>query len=332
EWQVPERLEMHFSVLLLMLAALLVGRALGDLRSTLRRSAAMQKELALANLALQACPLGVSICDLRRPGVPFIYCNPALERMSGYSRAEIIGAPSRLLIDQDETQNGLLRVRQALRQGRPYQEVLRNFRKNGQAFWNEVTVAPLLDEHGEVSHVVALSHDVSERERLGAELAQRREELLRQTHLLSQTEAVADIGGWVAELASQRMYWTDGCFRLNELDPAGGAPDMQAALARYDAPSRKLLNETLQRVLASGEPFDLEVRLVGARGTQRWVRLKGFVELDEARPVRLYGAIQDVSERRRAERQLRERDEWLRLFFEAPLIGMAMVSPQRQWL
>lgn len=332
EWAEAQRLEMHFSVLLLMLAALLIGRALGDLRNTLRRNAAMQKELALANLALQACPLGVSISDLRQPGLPFIYCNPALERISGYSREEILGASSRLLIDQDESQSGLLRVRHAMRHGVPHQEVLRNYRKDGQQFWNEVTVAPLLDEHGEVSHIVALNNDVSERERIGAELALRREELLRQTYLLTQTEEVADIGGWVLDLTTQRMYWTEGCFRLNELDPAGGAPDMQGSLDRYDAPSQKLMNETLQHVLASGDPFDIEVRLLGARGTARWVRLKGFAERDGGQVVRLYGAIQDVSERRRAERRLRERDEWLRLFFEAPLIGMAMVSPQRQWL
>jgi diguanylate cyclase (GGDEF)-like protein/PAS domain S-box-containing protein len=327
-----QRLEMHFSVLLLMLASLLVGRALGDLRNTLRRSAAMQKELTLANLALQSCPLGVSISDLRQPGVPFIYCNPALERISGYSREEIVGASSRLLIDQDESQSGLLRMRHAMRHGVAHQEVLRNYRKNGQQFWNEVTVAPLLDEQGEVSHLVALNNDVSERERLAAELAQHREDLLRQTHLLTQTEEVADIGGWVLDLVTRRMYWTEGCFRLNELDPAGGAPDMQGSLDRYDAPSQKLMNEVLERVMQTGEPFDLEVRLLGARGTARWVRLKGFAERDGARVVRLYGAIQDISERRRNERRLRERDEWLRLFFEAPLIGMAMVSPQRQWL
>src|SRR5690606_24952076 len=157
-------------------------------------------------------------------------------------------------------------------------------------------------------------------------------ELLRQTHLLSQTEALADIGGWVLELASQRMYWTEGCFRLNELDPAGGAPDMQGSLARYDEPSRQRMLEALEHILRTGEPFDLEVRLLGARGTARWVRLKGFAERDGEQVVRLYGAIQDISERKRTERRLRERDEWLRLFFEAPLIGMAMISPQRQWL
>ncbi|MWV10712.1 EAL domain-containing protein [Pseudomonas sp. R-28-1W-6] len=332
DWQSPQRLEMHFSVLLLVVAALLVGRALSDLRHTLQSSAALQKELALANLALQACPLGVSISDARRPGNPFIYCNPALERISGYRREEILGSASRLLLAGKEDHGALLRARQALSRGLPHQEVLRNYRKNGEEFWNEVIIAPLLDERGKVSHFVALNHDVSERERLGEELARGREELLRQTHLLSQTEAIADIGGWVLEMADQRMYWTDGCFRMNEMDPADGAPSLQVALSRYDRESRRLIEQTLAQIMRSGQAFDMEVRLSGVRGTARWVRLKGVPEMDGPRMVRLYGAIQDISARKRAEQQLRERDEWLRLFFEAPLIGMAMINPQGQWL
>lgn len=332
EWLTPLRGELHLSVLVLMVATLLVGRALSDLRQTLKRSAMMQKELALANLALQSSPLGVSIADLRQANAPVIYCNPALERISGYSREETIGAPSRLLISQDEEQSGLLRVRQAIRRGVAHQEILRNYRKDGRQFWNEVTVTPLLDEQGVVSHVVALNNDVSERERQAQELAARREELLRQAHLLSQTEEVADIGGWVLNVADQSMYWTDGCFRLNEMDPAGGAPDMRASLARYDTESQEVMQAALEMILQTGKPYDLEVRLIGAKGTARWVRLKGFPERDGERTVRIYGAIQDISARRRAEQQLRERDEWLRLFFEAPLIGMAMIGPQRQWL
>ncbi|MFG0380339.1 EAL domain-containing protein [Pseudomonas sp. zbq_18] len=331
-WQAEHGREVYLFLLLLAVSSLLVGRARSDLHETRRQGAALQKDLALANLALQACPLGVSISDVRQPGVPFIYCNPALERISGYSREEIIGASSRLLVDQDESQSGQLRVRQAIRSGVVHQEVLRNYRKNGQFFWNEVTVAPLLDDYGQVSHVVALNHDVSERERIASELSRSREELLRQAHLLSQTEAVADIGGWVLEVADQRMHWTDGCFRLNELDPKDGAPNLQASLARYDQDSRQLIETTLSEALRSGQAFDLEVRLIGARGTQRWVRLKGFAEFDGEGPVRLYGTLQDVSARRRTEQQLRERDEWLRLFFEAPLIGMALIGPQRQWL
>jgi diguanylate cyclase (GGDEF)-like protein/PAS domain S-box-containing protein len=68
-----------------------------------------------------------------------------------------------------------------------------------------------------------------------------------------------------------------------------------------------------------------------AKGTQRWVRINGVTERVGTQLVRLYGAIQALSARKRAERQRRERDERLRLFFEAPLIGMALTSPSYAW-
>ncbi|AYC34729.1 EAL domain-containing protein [Pseudomonas cavernae] len=323
--------ELHVSVLLLLLAALLVGRSLSDLRLALSRSADMQQQLALVNLALQASPMGVSIADARQPDQPLIYCNPAFERISGYSSAEILGRNCRVLQGDDRNQNELQRLRVALQQGESCQVVLRNYRKNGSLFWNEITLAAMRDARG-ISHYVALQHDVSAREVQLVELTRRREELLRQTHLLAQTEAIADIGGWVLNPADASMFWSEGCFRLFELDPSGVTPNFEQTLGYLDASGRRLAEQTLARTLQTGAPFDIELGLVSAHGNPRHVRVRGLAELDGGRVIRVYGALQDLSARKRAEQQLRERDEWLRLFFEAPLIGMAMIGPQRLWL
>ncbi len=331
EFPDPQLSELHLSVLLLMFATLLVGRSLSDLRLALSRSAQMQQQLALANLALQASPLGISIADARQADLPLIYCNPMFERISGYSREEILGRNCRFLQNDDHNQVELQRMRVALQRGEPCQVVLRNYRKNGGQFWNEITLAPMRDDRG-ISHYVALQNDVSARERLAVELSTRREELLRQTHLLSQTEAIADIGGWVLEVPSLNMFWSEGSFRIYELDPSGETPNLNQALSYFDEGSLALVQRTLAEVLKFAQPFDIEVRLLTARGNSRWLRIKGLAELDEGQVIRIYGAIQDLTARKRAEQQLRERDEWLRLFFEAPLIGMAMISPQHMWL
>lgn len=327
----PQLSELHLSALMLMFATLLVGRSLSDLRLALSRSAQMQQQLALTNLALQASPLGISIADARQPDLPLIYCNPMFERISGYSREEVLGRNCRFLQSGDCNQTELPRMRAALQLGEPCQVVLRNYRKNGSQFWNEITLAPMRDEQG-ISHYVALQNDVSARERLALELATRREELLRQAHLLSQTEAIADIGGWVLEVPSFNMFWSEGSFRIYELDPSGATPTLSQALNYFDEEGVALVQKTLAEVLEFAQPFDIEVRLLTARGNSRWLRIKGLAERDDGRVIRIYGAIQDLSARKRAEQQLRERDEWLRLFFEAPLIGMAMISPQRVWL
>ncbi|MGE8361746.1 sensor domain-containing protein [Pseudomonas sp.] len=326
----PQRLELHLTVLLFMVATLLVGRSLSDLRLALARSAQIQKQLALANLALEASPLGVTIADARQPDVPLIYCNPSFERITGYTRSEILGRNCRFLQGTDREQLGLRSVRQAIRHGTACHAVVRNYRKDGRLFWNELILAPMHDEQG-VSHFIALQHDVSAREQLSTQVATQREELLLQSYLFSQTENIADLGGWVLTLADMSMYWSPGCFRIYELDPYAGTPTFEQSLDYLDANGRLLADKTLLRLRQGLDHFDIEVRLTTARGKTRWVRINGVSERDGGELTKLYGAIQDISARKRAEQQLRERDERLRLFFEAPLIGMAQISPGYAW-
>ncbi|MGY4535454.1 diguanylate cyclase (GGDEF)-like protein/PAS domain S-box-containing protein [Pseudomonas sp. TE3786] len=323
--------ELHLSVLLLMVATLLIGRSLSDLRLALGRSAQMQQQLALANQALEASPLGISIADARQDDLPLIYCNPMFERITGYQRSEALGRNCRFLQGQERQQGGRHQMRTALQRGDAAQVVMRNYRKNGTPFWNEITLSPLRDDQG-ISHYIALQNDVTSRERLAGEIASRREELLRQAHLLSQTEAIADIGGWVLEVPGLSMFWSEGCFRLFELDPSGATPDFNQAVSYLDKEGQATAQRTMTDTMRDGRPFDVEVRLITARGNPRFLRIKGLTEQDDGRVIRIYGAIQDISARKLAEQQLRERDEWLRLFFEAPLIGMAMISPQGMWM
>ncbi|WP_051059502.1 EAL domain-containing protein [Zestomonas thermotolerans] len=323
--------ELHLSLLLLVFAALLVGRSLSDLHLALERRAEMQRQLALTQRAIDASPMGVCIADARQPDLPLIYCNPAFERMTGYSRDEVIGRNGRFLQGVDRHQSELHGLRAALARGEPCQAVLRNYRKDGSLFWNEITLAPMRDAQG-ISHFVGLLHDVSAREQQVVELARSREELLRQTHLLAQIEAIADIGGWMIDPSDRSMFWSEGCFRLFELDPTGATPSIDQTFSYLDAESRARSERALQQALEQHTPFDIDLRLTTARGNLRYIRVRGLVERDGNQVIRVYGALQDLTERKRAEQQLQERDEWLRLFFEAPLVGMAILGPQRLWL
>ncbi|MBX9753891.1 MAG: EAL domain-containing protein, partial [Pseudomonadaceae bacterium] len=331
-WLDPQRTGLHLSALLLLCATLLVGRSLSDLRQALARSAQMQQQLALANLVLEACPLGISIADARQVDFPLIYCNPTFERISGYSSSELLGRNCRLLQGlAPPPQVALAAVRAALQRGESCRVVLRNYRKDGRGFWNELSLTPMHDAQG-ISHYIGMQHDVSARERQNRALRKQREELLRQAHLLAQTEAIADIGGWVLNLPGRDMFWSEGTFRLYELDSTEPTPALNQALSYFDDESRGRIETTLEAVLQSAQPFDLEARMYGARGSLRWLRIKGFCEQHEQQVVRIYGAIQDISARKLAQKQLHERDEWLRMFFDAPLIGMAMIGPHGQWL
>ncbi len=325
-----QRNQLHFAVLLLMGATLVVGRALSDLRQALARSAQMQRQLARANLAMEASPLGVTIADARQPDLPLVYCNSAFSQITGYRADEALGRNCRFLLGKDRVQLELQPLRAALRDGRSGHAVVRNYRKDGKPFWNEVVLAPMRDEQG-ISHFVGLQHDVTERVELAAKVEQQRSQLLRQSHLFSQTEDIANLGGWVLETSDYSMFWSDGCYRIVDRDIQQGPPDLREVLDYYDTPSQALIMQTLQAASSGLDDLDIEVRLVARLGG-RLVRLRGMAERDEdGSLVRIYGVVQDISERKRTESQLRERDERLRLFFEAPLIGMALTTQSFGW-
>lgn len=314
-----------------MLATLLVGRSLTDHQQMVIHNKEIQHQLTLANHALEASPLGVTIADARQADTPLVYCNPAFERMSGYSRDELLGRNCRFMQAKDRNQLGAIELSRAIRKGEGTKVLLRNYRKDGEIFWNEVIVAPMHDGKG-LSHFIGMQQDVSSREALTEKVSQQRAALLRQSHLFSQTEMIADIGGWVLYSKDMSMYWSTGCFRIYDLDADGKALTFQQAVAYMNDAGRELTRQTLHALVQGVDDFDIETHLTTAKGRQLWVRIRGVAEREDGRLVRVYGALQDLTERKRAEQQLGERDERMRQFFEAPLIGMALTNPHYGWV
>ncbi|GGK44007.1 hypothetical protein GCM10008955_42200 [Deinococcus malanensis] len=113
--------------------------------------------------ALQACVVGVVITDATKGDHPVVYANPAFERLTGYSQDEILGRNCRFLQGQDKQQLALDQVRQALHQGESVTVTLRNYRKDGILFHNELTLSPVRNASGQVTHYLGFQNDVTER-------------------------------------------------------------------------------------------------------------------------------------------------------------------------
>jgi diguanylate cyclase (GGDEF)-like protein/PAS domain S-box-containing protein len=94
---------------------------------------------------------------------PILYVNPAFERITGYTAAEVIGRNSRFLVGNDWNQPEIERLRQAMRDGTEVRVVLRNYRKDGTLFWNEFWFAPVLDGEQRPTHFISVINDVTER-------------------------------------------------------------------------------------------------------------------------------------------------------------------------
>lgn len=141
-------------------------------------------EQALLQRAVASSKNGVTIGRASQGKFPLIYANAAFYRLTGYAPEEVIGKDCSFLQNGESDQSGLDTLRTALAQGVDATVLLRNYRKDGSAFWNEVSMSPVRNEKQVLTHYIGIQHDVTERENnaqsvasLNIALTQRGEEL-----------------------------------------------------------------------------------------------------------------------------------------------------------
>ncbi|WP_423681276.1 putative bifunctional diguanylate cyclase/phosphodiesterase [Undibacterium sp. WLHG33] len=124
----------------------------------------VEQALLLREQALVSSSNGIMITRSDETDHSIVYVNPAFERITGYHADEVIGREGRFLVRDDLAQPDLEEIRSALRERREGRALLRNYRKDGSQFWNELRISPVKDAAGAVTtHFVSVINDVSER-------------------------------------------------------------------------------------------------------------------------------------------------------------------------
>ncbi|WP_118179266.1 EAL and GGDEF domain-containing protein [Paraburkholderia phosphatilytica] len=131
--------------------------------------------LRLRSRALDAIVNAVLITEPGPSGNMIRYANPAFERITGYAWGDVVGCDCRFLQNDDRDQTGIAEIRRALVAEREVTTLVRNYRKDGSLFWNQLYIAPVRDEHGVVTHHISVVNDVTE-------LVQSRDQLHTQAH------------------------------------------------------------------------------------------------------------------------------------------------------
>lgn len=117
----------------------------------------------LLEKVVEAANTGIVITDNLLPDNPIIYCNPAFERLSGYSREEIIGHNCRFLQNQDRKQDSRKTVREAISKGESCMVEFRNYNKSGELFYNELYLSAVKDDKGCVTNFIGIQNDITVR-------------------------------------------------------------------------------------------------------------------------------------------------------------------------
>ena len=132
-------------------------------KQTLLETLGLDIQLNLLERAINASSNGIVITDAQQEDNPIIYINEAFERITGYAFNEVAGYNCRFLQGNDHEQPNLKNIRMALQQGQECCTVLRNYRKDGSAFWNELYIAPVKDVTGKITNFIGVQNDITER-------------------------------------------------------------------------------------------------------------------------------------------------------------------------
>ena len=122
-----------------------------------------EDELRQRNRAIEAASVGISIADATQAGYPVIYVNPALCKITGYGREDLVGHSLRMLQGNETDPVAVVKIFRALLRARECEVTVKNYRKDGTAFWNELIISPVRDEAGRLTHYICIHADVTKR-------------------------------------------------------------------------------------------------------------------------------------------------------------------------
>ena len=250
----------------------------------------------LQTAALEATANAVMITN---KGGMVIWVNSAFEQLTGYTHAEIVGQSTRVLKSGQNSQALYEEMWRTILGGRIWRGELTNRRKDGSLYDEEMTITPVQDRKGEITHYIAIKLDISERRQAEANL-------LSLTERLSLATGVAKVGVWEWDLASNALTWDATMFEIYGFPFVVPMPYEKWSAAVYpeDLPA---VEATLREAIDEKGRGSADFRIILADGTVRNVSTVGRVVLDEhANVSRVIGTAQDITERKKTENKLRQ--------------------------
>jgi PAS domain S-box-containing protein len=255
--------------------------------------------------------------------------NAQTEALFGYTQAELLGQPVEMLVPpqfrayHDRYRDTFFAAPAARPMGAGRD--LFGLRKDGSQVPIEIGLNPITTSAG--SFVLASVIDITERKQA--------EEALKKSEVsLAKAQQIAHLGSWELDLVnldevdSNNLRWSDEVYRIFGYNPGEIEPSNELFFGTVPADEVPLIQQGVAQAIAEKKTFSMDHRIVLPDGTERIVHEYGDVICDEltGRPLRLFGIIQDITERKQAEEALRESEEQTRLIVESALDAVVTIN------
>jgi len=252
--------------------------------------------------------------------------------ISGYSRAELIGQNHRMLNSGAHSKEFFHDMWKTISSGNAWSGMIENRKKSGQHYFVLSIVTPLFDIDGQISNYLAIRHDTTDYVRM-------EQKFVGTLGILNETSAIAKVGGWELDIATEELTWTDETFSIMEVEKKlDQRPVLPEGLDLFTAESKPIIENAVGRAIEFGEPYSLELEALTAKGNVLWIFTNGKPNYKDGKIVSLSGTIQDINsrklaenkfelERKKAETELRESEVKHRSLFTSMTQGVVYQNP-----
>jgi PAS domain S-box-containing protein len=181
---------------------------------------------------------------------------------------------------------------------------------------------PALNTNGEITEIVISFIDITERTKAD-------EALIRSEKELKKAQQITHIGSWYLDVATNQVVWTEELYKMYGFNPALPPPPYTEHQKLFTPDSWELLSSSLANTRETGIPYEIELKTVREDGSNGWMWARGETVLNkEGQTVGLWGAAQDITERKQAEKSLKESEERFKNMFERHSSIMLLVDPE----
>jgi PAS domain S-box-containing protein len=261
------------------------------------------------------------------PDGKYINVNPAMARICGYESASELVQSVREIRDVYVDPSRRAEFARAI-EARGFVERFECevYRKDGSRIWLSENAHAVRDARGVVIYYEGTVQDITKRKQT--------EEALRESeNKLAQAQRIAHLGYWERDLETDRIMWSDETYGVFGLSPEESVNNFARFQELIYPEDRKMVVQAIGEALRGGPRYDMEYRVVRPNGEVRFVHSQGDAILDESgQPRRMFGTLQDITERKQAEQALREAEQKYRLIFENAIEGIFQTTPEGKYL
>ncbi len=265
----------------------------------------------------------VSITDLEGK---ILFINQKFIEISKYGADELIGKSHSVINSGYHPNSFFSKMWQTISKGKHWRGEIKNKTKDGKFYWVDTVITPVMDEKGMIFQYLSIRNLITRQKENEQQLINYQSELIKRAQQLKDAQHVAKTGSWYLDISRNQLDWSEESYHIFEI-PEGRPMTYEHFLENVHPVDRDRVDKTWKTGLLKGN-YEIEHRIITKSG-EKWVRERARITFNNLnKPQTATGTVQDITEKKQAQENLRESEDLYRTLFNCSPFAVAIVEKE----